>query len=134
MTFAPGDYSQVTEGGVSIYRATKQYTLTIIDDAVDEGNESVALNIQATTESQPFIDNGSLTLPGVFDLDILDNEAFLASLGVDGNAITLVASQLSYTLDIENDIASAVVTVRLRLRQPSLPVLLVERQLNWRMA
>ena len=103
VTFAPGDYSQVTEGGVSIYRATKQYTLTIIDDTLDEGNESVLFNVRAVVE------NSSLALPGIFEIDILDNEAFLQNLQIIDHSIAFESETFSYVLDVPDDISSVVV-------------------------
>ena len=60
-SFSPSDFSAVTVGGVQRYRATKDLAVAVIDDVLDEPNETFTVALAYTGAAMPHLTGGSKT-------------------------------------------------------------------------
>ena len=60
-SFSPSDFSAVTVGAAQRYRATKAFTVAVVDDAVDEPNETFTVALAYTGAAMPHLAGGSKT-------------------------------------------------------------------------
>ena len=60
-SFSPSDFSAVTVGGVQRYRATKDFAVAVVDDVLDEPNETFTVALAYTGAAMPHLTGGSKT-------------------------------------------------------------------------
>ena len=60
-SFSPSDFSAVTVGGVQRYRATKGLAVAVVDDVLDEPNETFTVALAYTGAAMPHLTGGSKT-------------------------------------------------------------------------
>ena len=58
-SFSPSDFSAVTVGGVQRYRATKGLAVAVVDDVLDEPNETFTVALAYTGAAMPHLTGGS---------------------------------------------------------------------------
>ena len=69
-TFVASDFSQTDVSGEQRYRATRDFTVAIIDDTADESNESFSVRLAYLTPGLPHLQGG----PATAVVTIQDNE------------------------------------------------------------
>ena len=69
-TFVASDFSQTDVNGQQRYRATRDFTVAIIDDTADESNESFSVRLAYLTPSLPHLQGG----PATATVTIADND------------------------------------------------------------
>ena len=93
-TFVASDFSQVDVNGQQRYRATRDFTVTIIDDTVDESNESFSVRLAYLTPGLTHLRGG----PSTAVVTIQDNEHVPVTLSWEQPDLTVSENAGSATL------------------------------------
>ena len=84
-TFVASDFSQTDVNGQQRYRATRDFTVTIIDDTADESNESFRVRLAYLTPGLTHLQGG----PSTAVVTIQDNEHVPVTLSWEHSDITV---------------------------------------------
>ena len=93
-TFVASDFIQTDVNGQQRYRATRDFTVVIIDDTVDESNEAFNVRLAYATPGIPHLRGG----PSTAVITIQDNEHVPVTLSWEASDITVGENAGSATL------------------------------------
>ena len=93
-TFVASDFSQTDVNGQQRYRATRDFTIAIIDDTTDESNEAFNVRLAYATPGLPHLRGG----PSTAVVTIQDNEHVPVTLSWESTEITVGENAGSPTL------------------------------------
>ena len=93
-TFVASDFSQTDVNGQQRYRATRDFTVTIIDDTADESNESFSVRLAYLTPGLSHLQGG----PSTAVVTIQDDEHVPVTLSWEQSDITVGENAGSATL------------------------------------
>ena len=94
VTFSWNDFSRVTINGQRRYRATRDFTVAIIDDTADESNESFRVRLAYLTPGLPHLQGG----PATAVVTIQDNEHVPVTISWEQPDLTVSENVGSATL------------------------------------
>ena len=83
-SFRQGDFTRTDVGGQFRFQATRDVSVTIIDDTVDEPNEEFTVTLSYSNPSLPHLQGG----PATATVSIADNDHVPVTLGWEETAFT----------------------------------------------
>ena len=93
-TFVASDFSQTDVNGEQLYRATRDFTVAIIDDTADESNESFSVRLAYLTPGLPHLQGD----PATAVVTIQDNDHVPVTLSWEQSDLTVGENVGSATL------------------------------------
>ena len=93
-TFSQSAFTRTTVGGVQRYRATQDFTISIVGSDGDEDDETFTATLAYADPSQPHLQGGSATAT----VTISDNDEPLVSITADASSATEEDSSIAFTL------------------------------------
>ena len=101
LTFSEADYSKLEVDGNTLYRAIKTADISIMQDSVDEDDESFNVGMGPPSDTLVTLDSGSaITSVTITDDDMTVTPPVLTALTVNTGTLTptFSSSHLSYTV------------------------------------
>ena len=84
-SFTPTDFSAVTVGGAQRYRATRAFTFSVVDDALDEPSEAFTVTLAYSGAALPHLTGSSKTA----NVTLLDTTQASVTLGWQADTVTV---------------------------------------------
>ena len=101
--FSQSDFTRTTVGGVQRYRATQDFTISIVSSDGDEDDETFTATLAYADPSQPHLQGGSATVT----VTISDNDEPLVSITEDDSSATEEDSSIAFTLTRDGQTTSS---------------------------
>ena len=101
--FSQSDFTRTTVGGVQRYRATQDFTISIVSSDGDEDDETFTATLAYADPSQPHLQGGSATAT----VTIADNDEPLVSITADASSATEEDSSIAFTLERDGQTTSS---------------------------
>ena len=84
-SFTPTDFSAVNVGGVQRYRATRAFTFSVVDDALDEPSEAFTVTLAYSGAAMPHLTGSSKTA----NVTLVDTTQAAVTLAWQAGAVTV---------------------------------------------
>ena len=102
-TFRQSEFTRTTVGGSPRYRATQDFTISIVSSDGDEDDETFTATLAYADPSQPHLQGGSATAT----VTISDNDEPLVSITADASSATEEDSSIAFTLERDGQTTSS---------------------------
>ena len=96
-TFVASDFSETDVNGEQRYRATRDFTVAIIDDTADESNESFSVRLAYLTPGLPHLQGG----PATATVTITDNDFVPVTISWDQSSVRVDEDATTVTLQAQ---------------------------------